>query len=283
MGLDIYLHRHESCPKEAAAREEALEAALDERMPWSQETSDADPQFWDKRRALKAELAPEFGCNPNGNDAGTGEVRHDDPRYPDHYFKIGYCRSSYNEGGIDRLARNYFGVEGLYWIFDKMKGDDYYVQPDWSQAKERALDLARMFRERTPKVGIAFEGFSFLTDPEEYPTSNQAALALYLERFKEGGMSGKDPSWFSSKYALFTFPDPPKLLAVIPGWSSPPGEPGSWTERMRRPGAYVVFEQEQTEDGGDEWYARACEITAATCDYVLNSPDPEKHWLHWSA
>jgi len=53
--------------------------------------------------------------------------------YPEHLFKIGYFRSSYNSGGINRVANRYSLLD-LYDIFDP---HSYTFIPDWADAMKK--------------------------------------------------------------------------------------------------------------------------------------------------
>ena len=65
-----------------------------------------------------------------------GEIEIDDPEYPDHLFKIGYFRSSYNPSGLNNVLGK-LGVDDLYGIFD-CPGEGKIV-PDWEESKATAV------------------------------------------------------------------------------------------------------------------------------------------------
>ena len=68
-------------------------------------------------------------------------------KYPDHLFKIGYFRSSYNESGINYVLESR-GLPTLWTVFDAKPGE---FVPDWEKSLERAnyllTDLKRSLKE----------------------------------------------------------------------------------------------------------------------------------------
>lgn len=283
MGLDVYLYRYDGkTPAEAEALEEALERRIDATLPYldhdKSTESDRNARY-EERDVLRKQIAAEYECGEGEYGGWNGKqcIKENDAVYPDHYFKLGYFRSSYNDSGIDRQARNYFGVDGLYWIFDRTREDEYVFQPDWAKARERALEMAQKFRAREPKVSVHFEGWNIFTSPEEMPSDANDALQRWL---KGAGADYKTPRtgdedgyrWFSNRDGFFPLRPAMRLVGAIPGIGP-----------LKSPGLFLIYEQTDDPDGGDEWYARACEIVARTCDYVLNSDEVEKFYLSWSS
>ena len=62
------------------------------------------------------------------------QIEMDSKLYPEHMFKIGYMRSSYNASGFNSYIREIIGHD-LYWVFDVK--DEYIIKPDWEKAKIR--------------------------------------------------------------------------------------------------------------------------------------------------
>jgi hypothetical protein len=74
------------------------------------------------------------------------KVEIDHPDYPDHYFKIGYFRSSYNESGINRILKN-MDLPTLNEVFN-ISDVEYYFQPDWQKALENVESLIVEFQKK---------------------------------------------------------------------------------------------------------------------------------------
>lgn len=94
MGLDIYLYKSNDIDAHAAwnaQREKACEKAPE----WSKA---------DKGAAYDAFMARWDAEHPDHSPEEKIEI--DSKVYPDHLFKVGYLRSSYNGGGIERVLGN---------------------------------------------------------------------------------------------------------------------------------------------------------------------------------
>ena len=58
-------------------------------------------------------------------------------KYPDHYWKIGYFRSSYNSGGINSVCRDN-NIPDMYSVFDMTDNFGNYFLPNWEECLKRA-------------------------------------------------------------------------------------------------------------------------------------------------
>lgn len=74
------------------------------------------------------------------------DVRLDSKTAPEHYFKIGYFRSSYNRGGINSVLAN-LEIPGLYEIFDVGDDHGYEITVDWDDALTRANAAIEQYDE----------------------------------------------------------------------------------------------------------------------------------------
>jgi hypothetical protein len=92
----------------------------------------------------------------DGMEEDPGEhINQDSQEFPEHYFKIGYFRSSYNSGGLNSILNDAIKKD-LYWIFQTSQ--DYYVQPDWKSSRRRAVQVLEEFinwEKRFSNVGIS--------------------------------------------------------------------------------------------------------------------------------
>ena len=81
-----------------------------------------------------------------GEHSSREKIEQDSKKHPEHMFKIGYFRSSYNGGGINSVLDS-LGFGGLYWIFDNK--DQYEFAPDWEKSLKRVREVLDKFREFT--------------------------------------------------------------------------------------------------------------------------------------
>lgn len=175
--------------------------------------------------------------------------------HPDHYFKVGYFRSSYNASGIDQILSDRIGttLAGIMGV-----SDGYIVVPDWSAARQRAIDakarLAAYFEQH---------GMVMVVDADSIDSVNSKAdaLAAYNKRHKSSD------GWYSNRAGMFFAKESPTVRAVFTGLN--------W---MNRPTAYLVI------DAPDfDYYLQALDIVAETCEWVLAQPDIDAYALHWSS
>jgi len=265
MGLDIYLYRYDNF-EETRRKEEEYNEFSDK----SWEGLDYDKLTEEERNAISEkneEFAQSLGLSKWGDDkTGKTQIEIDSEKYPDHYFKIGYFRSSYNGGGINHIFEN-MGLPRLDAIFE-IDPNEYFVQPDWKKVKENLQDVYVKFQ----KMG-GYRVHSVapnLFDPNYGPTSEKEALDIFiaeLEKHKE--TKEKDPDFLSyeNREGSFYLGEPLKVKAMITGKDTMFG---------KRDCTYVVTESDNT------WYLQAVEIMIDTCDYVLAQPNINQYYLHWS-
>lgn len=274
MGLDVYLYRYENHAATVAIEERA--EAESERV-WAEvragreydALSEGDK---DAARAAVAEWNAAHGLDEWGSDETTKQkIEHDSAKYPEHMFKIGYLRSSYNSSGINSLLRDRTGKDLHFIFFGEEERYDYHVVPDWEACRVRALEALEAFRAYNRENG------SYRVMREQCvdlgAVKNEAdALRVWQEHRKRNAGQSRDGfgDWYSSREGTFTRGEPLRAVAIMVGIG----------EFMRLPTAYVVYE------AGDEdaaWYEQALEITLEMIEWVLGQPDPEKYVLHWSS
>ena len=259
MGLDVYMYKCDDLPAH---------------------------QAWEKRREIESERVPYDGATYSERmDAWDAE--HPDPSpesqveidsrvHPEHMFKIGYLRSSYNGGGIENVLST-STAKDLHWIFENEDAREYILRPDWGRALKRATEardaLALHVKEHgsfgiTRAVGNMF-------DPGAGPTDDESAMAIFrekrathIEREKNNpSQPGWDMSAFGCREGEFWLGEPLKVHALIPGTKNLLG---------KRACTYAVFEKDMT------WYQQALQIVVEMCEWVISQPDAQKHYLHWS-
>ncbi len=197
-------------------------------------------------------LATELGLNEEGEHPGKVEVEIDHPQYPDHIFKIGYWRSSYNESGINSLLRCNFNTD-LYRLMGHESRESWQY-PNWEECSTRVKQLLDSFRERRDNMYQVLSSQVY----GEGPATQEEALRLFLD--EKNNRSHHFDS-YSSSLGEFWFGEPAHICAIMPS---------------RSHGTWLIVKPET------DWYVQALEIVKETCDYVLDQEDPEKYFLYWS-
>lgn len=281
MGLDVYLTRYERSLEEqerieaeAETRGEEIDEAVLFEFGYSSYNDLPEAKKTDyfsvcRQRKVAAGFS-EFGGLSDA-ESHSETIEHASPRHPDHYFKIGYFRSSYNDGGINNVLRR-AGLGGLYEIFEPADRDRFV--PDWRACLDRArgtLTEWQAHRARSGGVDIMRAESNPFTDPRELACSEHAALERYITQrdgyVKRKGFSGH----YSNRDGEFMMDEPLRVRAIIAGTHD--GFAGV------RPCQYVVYEQQ----GDSDWYGQALEIVIETIEWVLAKPDHEKYALRWSS
>jgi hypothetical protein len=257
MGLDIYLKRYENFEATRAAEVE-YNNLTDEIWNNCGEYDDLSEDQKESLRAQDEENAKRLGLDRWGSDETNVEsIEMPHPNYPDHYFKIGYFRSSYNNSGIERILKN-MGVPTLHEIFS-VKKEDYYIQPNWDEALINVNSAIEKLKLE-PAYRIRDVGANIFSEPEV--NSPEDAMAILKKRLKEGSDNN-----YSCSDGEFMFSEPDKVIAFIPGFSH---------VFRKTPCVYVVTESDNT------WYIEALEIVKSTIEYVLSKDKREQYYLHWS-
>jgi hypothetical protein len=261
MGLDIYLHYYDDYEK-AQRLEAEYEAESDKvwaKYPqkYEQMTDAQKEECRAETTAIKQRLGLDgFGCYPNT------EIKNPSAKYPDHYFKVGYFRSSYNESGINRVMGNLIGKR-LEDIFPESK--DYEFRPDWAGAKSRAESILAEFRQAIEKEGAyrvsTVSAFNSFSGPQKVDAKQ--ALELFMQekaRHPNGG-------GYENLNGVFTVAEPMQVSAAVCG-----------VDALGTPCLHLIYKA----DDGLEWYAHALEIVIETCDFALAHPEKEKLYMRWS-
>jgi len=252
MGLDVYLGR---CDNVERARKLEAEYWAEYDAIWDEypEYKQMTPAQIDAARTRCKALAATLELNEDGEYPGREEVRLDSEKYPDHLFKIGYWRSSYNQAGLN----NYLHRLGLPTLWVLNPKDEYEFTPDWEQALSDAQSLLASLKE---VVGSPTGAYNVITVHNFSVIKEVASDAQALEVFKEE--LGRNPEWqsYSNSNGYF-YLDGIDVRAIIPG----------------KEDVYVVYK------GDDSWYVEALEIVVETIEYVLAQPDPETYHLVWSS
>jgi len=251
MGLDVYLVHATDWQQVETARE-----AYDKE---TEEIYERHPDDQHARDAERAALQDRLGLGEWGDHPDQTSIEVDSKLYPDHMFKVGYFRSSYNNGGINTVLSD-MGVPGLYEIF--LPGDEYRFTPSWDESLAR-VDAAIALFDKTVAFG-AFGAF-FVDAYDREIDSKVKAIGVFkkqLEEHKEAGFRA-----YSCRDGEF-YLDGIEIVAVIPGRS------------YFHDGAYVIFERDRE---SLEWYRNALEIVRETIYWILEQQDPRNYRLEWSS
>lgn len=260
MGLDVYLHRYTMDRAKVKADEAAVEAAEAEAWRFDgrgyQAITDTEKE---QARAVVAAAKAAFGivgdCHP-----GREDVKIDSAKHPEHMFKIGYMRSSYNDGGANAFLHRH-GVAGLYEIFGFSRGEHNCEDfaPDWEASRARAEAALTALRAKDDGLDIWEVGQPI------HAIAGSKADILNAARQRLSGPSSFGA--FSDGTGTY-FTKPCSVVAVVNG---APGFLGS--------GVYVVTKS----DASFDWYAQALEVVIEMIDYVIAQPDREAFSMYWSA
>jgi hypothetical protein len=264
MGLDIYLYRYEN-RKET----EALEAQYnnESKKNWEfngrsySDLTDAEKQEAEHR---DKHLASSLGLNGYGEDDRKQAVELVS-QYPDHYFKIGYLRSSYNGGGINRVLMN-LGLPSLYEIFGREDNDDYVWAPDWEMSLIRVKEVIEQLKAMPKLRCFTVSPNELAADANNTIESELDAMRVYSTERESSFSDG-----YSNIHGYFYHKEPLKIYGLVQGFRK-----ALFGDR-KFPCVYVI------QEGENEWYIQALEITQATIEYVLSQPDKDKYFLHWSS
>lgn len=256
MGLDIYLKHCDNIASKILAEQEFEKLGLN----WDEYKSD---EF---QAAIK-----KFGLNEDG-EYPSKTIEIDSEKYPEHLFKIGYFRSSYNGSGFDSVVGNAIGKD-LYYIFEV--SDDTNNRPliDWEKALERCNEVMVEWVRHVENS----HNFDVMEIPGNYFTSfdtsgidsPKASLNAFLGEFKKEKRAFGD---YGNNLGDFYFEHPVKIYAFIYGTRA----------FMDRP-VPIVYGIFKNIDEHFDFYTQALEITKETIEYVLSQPDSQNYYFRWSA
>jgi len=268
MGLDVYLYRYDDREKSAlleAQYEKESEEIWDNNEKKYEEYTKEEK---DDNNQKCVAVAERLGLGKYGDDETyKKEIELSSEKYPDHLFKIGYFRSSYNSGGINHILRNLGEGNDLHWVFGR-DDDGYVFAPNWEQAKERAKELIELLSSNEAYY-VARESWNIFSGPPDVKSEKEALDIFKEELTKSSGLGS-----YSNGKGTFFMEKPLPVYGIVLGQE----------EMLSRsiPCVYLIHKAEDEEGEGYSFYVQALEIVIETCDYVLSQPDPEKYYLHWS-
>lgn len=271
MGLDVYLYKEPLETRQAEA-ELVSQYSTESEAIWDKAIGDRDysnlsTEEKDKCSKDCEDLAASLGLDKEGCSTLKTDARQDSKLYPDHMFKIGYFRSSYNGAGTNSVLRK-VGVGQMQDLFEV--GDDYHVVPDWKVCLENIEGAIVKFQEFMKTDVSKYEVeicncFSFIDDSD----STEKTMDIFMELLKSHpeGEFGRN---LSSKEGFF-FLNGKKIMGFRP------------VKSIGGLNIHLICESEM-EDGGTtyDWYLKALEIMKETCEWVLAQDKPEDYTMHWS-
>lgn len=260
MGLDVYLY--DKTAHEQNERHDAEWNALYERKA-SGEITEAE---YDELRKGITEYASSTDVPSEIN--------------PSHLFNRRYLRSSYNDGGFNRVAESVAGHD-LYWIFEPLGVNfedwDGMLTPDHvpalKQCRDRAAQVAEEIKAwdrlqvaefQGPMLGSADHMWS------DYP-SREAVLAWGREELSRERIPGFGGEGYANAKGE-VYPDGFEILAITIGKPD-----------FSFRGATTIYAVFRVNDEAFEHYAQSALITAEFCDEAIALVERDQcAYMSWS-
>lgn len=261
MGLDIYLYKADKQKLKEANKLQIEFEEYSEKI-WKGKYNSMPQDERDKIAAELEKKALSMGLDKWGGIPDEIETKIDlsSTQYPEHLFRIGYFRSSYNDGGINHILRQITG-EDLYDIFNP--DDKYRVYPNWEAAHEKVIELIQKMIEFSRTNGELFIQKIYKSGTKSLDEKEVMDIVLKQKNEKHAFPC------YSNSYGLFSFDKPLQVVAVIDTKDT----------------IYIATKGDidNNPDEGNGWYIHALQIVLETIDYVLAQPDKENYYLHWSS
>jgi hypothetical protein len=262
MGLDVYLSYYTNYHLSKAS-EEAYDK-ISENL-WNevreQEGDELSQKTKDRIWGILEKEAQKLGLDKYGADlTHHTRIEEDSKLYPEHNFKIGYFRSSYNDSGIEGILRN-LNIPTLHDIF--CVEDKYEFSPDWNYALDVVQESIALLKK---DKGYRVETVSGnLFAPDQVMKNPAHALDVFNTKLKE---KHGNFTWFSNKDGHF-YLDKKGLSvhALMPG-----------IDMFQRPCTFAIYKLKD----GNKYYVQGLEIVKETIEYVLAQKDPQSYYLRWS-
>lgn len=271
MGLDVYfrivpnLEKKLSLEKQA---EEFMEQSWNELIGEHVKYEQAPEEQLEKWRAARLAKFAELGLDDYGcYTDGEYNISAPSAKHPDHMFNLGYYRSSYNEGGINSLARSY-GLPDLYYIFgDDVSDENYYVKPNFEAALVRAKEALEKWKEYAVSPAGKYSVLEVTLNVFHEPRAldKQESVNMVAAEFSQ------DRQYNAWSNGIGEFDkEGIKVVAVLPGLVKFLGR--------QVPGVHVVYENTE----GLNWYIQALEVVVESIEYLMNHPERDQLYMSWS-
>jgi len=281
MGLDVNLYKYALARQKVVERQrEAYSAAQHELWLLARSDDDLAPEELAKLKSAESALQQAMAVDDDGYPVGQQPVKIDQASatHPEHLFRVGYFRSSYNASGFNRVIAIRTGGADLYTIFQP-PADQHAFVPEWAAAASRCAEMQQAWAESLAQHGC-YRVLTVSRDADEVRHIRSEAEALARFNAESGKYQPStlptywDMSIFASRVGhFFLAPDRPlPVAAVIPGTA-----PSYLRDEAARPCTYVVYEDENM-----PWYTAALAIVQETIQYVLATGEPHQYALHWN-
>lgn len=273
MGLDVDLYHFENFEKAKELEDRYSEASksiwedVGDGKEYEKMTETEKKEAQEECSSLKKTL----GLDENGEVRTKTKIEVNSALYPDHYFKIGYFRSSYNSGGINSVLES-LGLLSLYDIFPEANSrGPYYIVPDWKQARVRVAFTLGKFKTLLNSEAVHYDATWIQDTPHTVRVeSAKEALRKFHERREEWEKDKAPFDAWEGKDGYFSLKKPLEVVAVMYG--------------TRCAGAFRgVFLIHKVPKDSYEWYYHALEIVQETIQYILKHPKPGRYVLGWSS
>lgn len=266
MGLDVYLYKYSDF-KKSKKNEKAYDdysTKLYDTLEGIQDEQVLEEAREGIRKKLEAK-AQELGLNSWGSDESHREkIELDSVLHPDHMFKIGYFRSSYNSGGINSVLRD-LGIPDLYEIFEH-DNDQYEFNPNWKEALKTVQESIKLLKK---DKGYRVESVSAnLFSPDDVPTSAAAALEIFNNELNGKSKNKSFLSYSNKNGEFYLDKNGLKVHGLIPG-----------KDMFQRPCTFIIYKPKDA----NKYYLEALEVVKETIEYVLAQDNPQDFYLCWSA
>jgi len=264
MGLDVYLYHWQKFEEDVKREEEYKRkcSKIWEEVGQGKSYSEMTEEEKDKAYKLCEELKEKMGLVGWGETLRKTKIELPSQKYPDHLFKIGYFRSSYNNSGFNTVMSE-IGLPDLYDIFNIKSGKTYHITPNWKESLERTNKAIKAFKDFLKKPISKYQ--AVFCNSIDKVGSTKEALRVFEKELKE-----EHPFCsYSSRKGHFYLDEPLKVYGVVSGKNIIGDE-----------GVYLIYEVSKE---FYEWYLQALEIVKETIEYVLNNPKEGKYILHWSS
>jgi hypothetical protein len=286
MGLDVNLYHSTDLAAAKAAADEYEKMSEAEWGKAGKKYEEYTQKEKDAIHATNRATAERLGLTGEyESHHSVTSIKEPSAKYPDHYFKIGYFRSSYNDGGINSVMHA-LGLPDLYDIIpatDNLK--EYEFVPDWAAVKSRCADALSSLKEKMGDPISEFFAFHVRgtslrpQDMAEAPLKSEEAVLSYfnqeLQRWAKEPKNDFIGGDYSSAHGYYSR-DGLTVHAILSG-----------SDFLSPAGVWVVAKAGKEGGKAGEhrlaWYFQALEIVEETCDFVLSKPDPQNYYLGWSA
>lgn len=272
MGLGVYLY-WEKDRNEIEAHENKVDEITDNVYNEIKERigdRDLTNEEWAEYREKVNKQLESEGISKDIPESMQKCIEMDSKQYPEHYFKIGYFRSSYNDGGINNILEKTINTR-LDDIFD-VDNHSYVIKPDWNKARDKTIEAIDKYLKHLKESN----GFRTIRVREPFAPakSEQDAYNMFIDQQKR--WTDKDYQFGSYGNGIGCFI--PKGISVYGVFITP----SKYGLRQNPSKDTILVVKDNNFVPEEDWYYTALLIVLETIDWVLAQPDKDNYALHWS-